>query len=251
MKTKAPGRLAAFATRAFTLIELLVVIAIIAILAALLLPALGRSKEQAKQVRCVSNNRQIGLAFAMYADDAKESYPTHPDWASTGGQSGTYNVFVAASARPLNQYAKNNEVFHCPADKGDFWLSNVTQCYASYGNSYLVQWGSEPSLATSSTDHTKAYAFRVLGVTAAAGDSKTPMKSSQIARSPANKIIQGDWNWHPNRGTTDPRVIWHNYKGRSLSVMLYADGHSRSWVEPDDLLSQWFSPEPDPAYLFW
>jgi prepilin-type N-terminal cleavage/methylation domain-containing protein len=59
---------------AFTLIELLVVVAIIAILAALLMPALARAKEQSKMVRCTSNQRQIGLATSMYADDNKDTY---------------------------------------------------------------------------------------------------------------------------------------------------------------------------------
>ena len=56
-------------SRAFTLIELLVVIAIIAILAALLLPALAKAKEKAKEQSCLVNTRQLMLAWMMYPDD--------------------------------------------------------------------------------------------------------------------------------------------------------------------------------------
>jgi prepilin-type N-terminal cleavage/methylation domain-containing protein/prepilin-type processing-associated H-X9-DG protein len=110
--------------KAFTLIELLVVIAIIAILAAMLLPALAKAKQKAKQSACINNMRQIGIALVMYADN----YSQYPNdlWPTTGSPAG--NDTYVWQPRLLSLMGNNRNAFSCPAAlPQSWWDTNVNK----------------------------------------------------------------------------------------------------------------------------
>ena len=114
----------------FTLIELLVVIAIISILASLLLPALASAKAKGKQIACVSNLKQVGLAFTMFADDNGDRYPMivatneggSSDYLGTAATSGAENTWTHFWV--MSNELTTPRVLICAADSGRYEATN-------------------------------------------------------------------------------------------------------------------------------
>jgi prepilin-type N-terminal cleavage/methylation domain-containing protein len=245
------GRRGAEKRRAgFTLIELLVVIAIIAILAAMLLPALAKAKQKAKQAGCINNMREIGIALVMYSGDYNQ-YPNclWPD---------PHDIYVW-QPRLLSLMGNNRNAFNCPAALSQsYWDTNLNNTLAGpsgnlvYGEDnkvdnfgILTGGGSAPGsrFSLGYNDWGIDRSGPVLGMGADVGTA--PVRESAI-RSPVNMIAVADVRSDTPAGTiqfsanTTPPTSWtttqdaawhpqvpcnrHNYN----TDILFAEGHVES-----------------------
>jgi prepilin-type N-terminal cleavage/methylation domain-containing protein len=235
-----PARLTA--SPGFTLIELLVVIAIIAILAALLLPALSIAKAQALRIKCVNNQKQLTLTWALYSNDNRELLVPNgggPAMASgpylwvLGGNHGdpatlTNTQYLINPAYALfAPYLKTVDQYKCPADRSTWqWPAKNSVELRNYSmNGYL---GVGANNVESPLDLNSA--FRV------------HMKTASLsADSPANRFVFMDVNpgsiCTPAFGVdmvADTFIHYPSTLHRGIAAVSFADNHveSHKWVDP-------------------
>ena len=212
-------------TKAFTLIELLVVIAIIGILAAMLLPALSAAKERAHRLTCLNNQRQLGVAWEVYAGDAGDKMVLN-DWEfrSANVAVSPSNSWVTGNAvldqdpgtitsGTLFPYVKSVEVYHCPSDRtliqgsiNPKLRSFSLSCYLGGPQADTDNWDIHPLNRTSQIRNTP-------GTLSFLDESDSTIDDGHFLY-PTNDV-----NWYNIPS-------WRHQRG---TVLAFADGHSEYW----------------------
>lgn len=183
--------------QAFTLIELLVVVAIVAILAAILFPVFAQARESARKTGCVSNIRQLGIAFRLYTADYDETLPP-AGYFFRGAQGLTNPDNFGAFRWPwlVFPYVKSMPVFFCPSDATSYSDSRSGNYRDSNGPFYGYLWGLLPNYGynwwylapdPTSSDPARARADLSQGVSLGA------------IQSPAETVLLADSIWTPQK----------------------------------------------------
>jgi len=201
----------------FTLIELLVVIAIIAILAAMLLPALARARSMARQVVSENNLKQIGLAFALYAQDYDGNVPTY----KTGA--GPTNSWWCGKLNPYLKSAGNgylSPVFNSPSDRIDAWGKPIDANKLSWNN---ISYGINMALYISpgypaSSSYGGPYAAAKLS------RLRTPSEDAYILEASHPIGVSSSWNPDAQSHSQESADGVGDFN-RGQTIVLYADGH--------------------------
>jgi prepilin-type N-terminal cleavage/methylation domain-containing protein len=149
---------------AFTLIELLVVISVIAVLIALLLPALGKSRDASRTTYCLANLRSIGQGLTSYADTNRDTCPHWSAWQLWDGDGTGGDSPGPGWTELLRDYVSPREAFHDPARPRDLapfcYFMQARYTYAQFGQTYT-------SLHPAKVQFPSAFVF--------AGDCDNPM----------------------------------------------------------------------------
>jgi len=194
----------------FSLVELLIVIAIISVLAALLLPALSRAREGGRRAACVSNLKQIFIAFECYLLEHGDTYPAWQDQPLDEGPG--YWLWMGRGWRDLLQA-------YIPSDKerpGVFWCPSDTRSvtHDRYENT---------SYAYSMAFYYSSEQIDSLSATADCFTNPMPATAQRRAnvRHPTRKILVGEW--YANHAAWANDQGWFGPGGKRL--FLFADGH--------------------------
>jgi len=241
---------------AFTLVELLVVLTIISLLAALLFPALASAKAKTHSVVCSSNLRQLGMAFMLYLDDNKDTFPTgaaasplgaQPEdwiwWQVEIGETGKATMRDGRGSA-LTPYLRGykSSYFRCPADKDALaremtWKANRNKELYTY--SYSLNAHSMHGMASYiSKDRSRVFRSKLNGVVRPSKKIMLAEEKGSPSDGPGTAFID-DGRWQP---LGYPLTMRHAGKAN----VTFADGHvervPRSFADIDH-------PEHfDPAY---